>query len=87
MNVPKSFECYLEVLDVLLNEVLLGGDDDRAAECVQVSVVQLVLLTGHRIRRTELDAPEKKTTNLGTGPPVIIFSLFKCWHIALQSTY
>lgn len=48
---------YHDVLDVLLHQVLLVGHDDRAAERVQIGVVQLVGGAADLVGAVHLDVP------------------------------
>lgn len=58
---------YHHVLDVLLHQVALGGYQYGATKGVQVSVVQLVRVTVHRVRCVHMDISRTAKKAAATG--------------------
>lgn len=53
---------YHNILNVMLNQVVLGGNEHRSAKCIQICVVQLVRHAINFVRCIYMNVPGEKWT-------------------------
>lgn len=61
-QIPVLFYCssYHNILNVMLHQVVLGGDQHRSAKGIQICVVQLVRHAINCVRCVQVDVSDRK---------------------------